>query len=514
MIDEALKQQLRDIFADLNSSFLLVGKLNPEHSKAEQMREFLEDVSSCSSKIDYKIISGEQVEIDILKNGEMTPIRFLAIASGHEFSSFILAILNLDGQGKNLPDEFIKSRILNLQGEINITTYMSLSCQNCPEVVQALNLIAIFSRTIIHKIVDGSIFKDELEKLNIQAVPTVYVNGELFYVGRSSLGELLSLLEQKFSHEQTLIERNYDVILAGAGPAGCTSALYLARKGMKVALVSERLGGQVNETGAIENIPSVKITEGKAFAKDLRDQIRAQDNIDILDNRIIQNASIDTDIKSLEIKGGEKILAPQIIIATGAKWRKLNIPGESEYIGRGVAFCPHCDGPLFEGKTVAVIGGGNSGVEAAIDLSNICKRVFLLEFLPDLKADLVLQNNLYSRKNVQVFTNVSAEEILGDDIKVHGLRFRENSSNQAEQIELDGVFIQIGLSANSEIFSPEVKCNQSGEIEINKNSRTNLKGVYAAGDVSDVSYKQIVISMGEGAKAALSAFEDRIRELS
>ncbi len=515
MLENALKEQLRGIFSELSSNYKLLIELNPQHPKAAELTEFLGDFADCSSKIECESVSGEALKFTIVKDSIISGISFRAIPNGHEFTSLILAILNLDGKGKNLPDDFTTQRIKRLVGEINLTTYMSLTCTNCPDIVQSLNVMAIIGAGVKHEAVDGALYQDEVNELGIQSVPTVYADGELLHVGRGSIGDLLAKLEERYGSQQSdhKITREYDVVVAGGGPAGATAALYLARKGLKVGVVAQKIGGQVNETSAIENIPSVASTTGTTLAADLRKHMEEYPTIELLENRIIEEVETEAGIKRLTIKGGEVIEAKQLIIATGAQWRKLGIEGESEYIGRGVAFCPHCDGPLFKDKSVAVIGGGNSGVEAAIDLAGICKKVYLYEFMESLKADNVLQEKLRSLPNVEIFTNFQTTRILGDGSRVVGLEAKNRTTEELTLTNLDGLFIQIGLSANSAVFKDLVSVNRVGEIEVDRNGRTSLNGVYAAGDVTDVSYKQIIISMGEGAKAALAAFDDRIRGL-
>ena len=361
--------------------------------------------------------------------------------------------------------------------------------------------------------VDGAIYTDEVEKLGISAVPTVYANGEVLHIGQSNLGELLVKLEAKVGKENLNVEhvrKTFDLIVVGAGPAGTSAAIYSARKGLNVALVAERVGGQVNETTAIENIPSVAKTTGTQLAADLR-QHASEYAITIMDQRKVEEVKIVGDNKEVYTSFGEILTAPQLIIATGAAWRKLGVPGEAVHIGRGVAFCPHCDGPFFKGKDVAVVGGGNSGVEAAIDLAGICKSVTVLEYAETLKADTVLQDKLASLSNAKVMKQVVTKEVVGDGTKISALKIAPREGGEEQTLAVDGVFVQIGLAANTQVFDGVVERNRAGEIVIDERCRTNVPGIYAAGDCSTVPYKQIVIAMGEGAKAALTAFDDRIR---
>lgn len=512
MLDIELKNQLKGIFSTLEGKYTLLIKTSTSHEKYSELVEMLTDFADCSVNIDSRIEEGEALEFSILKDNSETGIAFRAVPGGHEFTSLILAVLNADGKGKNLPDEFTTSRIKALNSPIKLTTYMSLSCTNCPDIVQALNIVALLNDGITHEAVDGALYEEEVNSLNVQAVPTVFADGEQFHVGRGGIVDLLDKLEVKYgSQASTEVKvKEYDLVVAGGGPAGVTAAIYSARKGLNVAIVANRIGGQVNETVAIENIPSIIETTGIQLAADLRAHA-ASNKIDLLDNRTIESFAVTTEGKELAIKGGEIIKAPQMIIATGANWRRLNVAGENEYIGRGVAFCPHCDGPLFKDKRVAVIGGGNSGVEAAIDLAGIASQVTVIEFMDMLKADTVLQEKLKSLPNVMVYTSTATSEIVGDGTKVVGIKVKDRATEMESTIELEGVFVQIGLSANSTLFASTIPVNRIGEIITDNNGKTSVQGVYAAGDVTDVSYKQIIISMGEGAKAALAAFDDRIR---
>lgn len=513
MLENALKDQLRGIFATLDSQYTLDITVSPEHESRNELLELLQDVASCSEKISCEINTGQSLAFSILKNGKDTGIIFRAVPNGHEFTSLLLAILNSDGKGKNLPDEEICRRITALQGPIKVTTYVSLTCTNCPDVVQALNIMVTLNSNFTHEIVDGAIHETEVEALKIQAVPSVYAEGKLIHVGRSDLGELLGKLEAQYGSTPPsgeVAEKKYDVIVVGSGPAGSAAAIYSARKGLNVAIVAERVGGQVKETVGIENLISVPSTTGEQLANDLRTHIH-QYPIALHEHRKVEKVEISNNEKILTVTGGERFIAPSVIVATGASWRRLNVPGEADYIGKGVAFCPHCDGPFYKGKHVAVIGGGNSGIEAAIDLAGICSKVTVFEFLPELKADRVLQEKANSLPNVEIFVNSQTTEVIGDGNKVVGLRIKDRTTEEEKEITLDGIFVQIGLAANSGAFREIVNTNKPGEIIIDTHCRTNIPGIYAAGDVSTIPYKQIIISMGEGAKAALSAFEDRIR---
>ena len=515
MLDSGLKEQVRSIFSSLESSYILDIYVPENHESRQELISLLEDTASCSDKIKCRINNGETLVFHLLKDGAKTGIKFRAVPNGHEFSTLLLSILNSDGKGKNFPDDFTSNRVRSLKGEINISTYVSLTCTNCPDVAQALNLMAVINPNITHETVDGAINEEETAALNIQGVPAVYADGEFMHSGRSGFGELLDKLEAKYGTDFNTSAfssetKEYDVIVVGGGPAGSSAAIYSARKGLKVAVLAERIGGQVKETVGIENLISIPSTTGNKLAGDLKAHIQEYP-IDIFENRIVEKTELCGNNKIINTKGGETYSAPALIIATGASWRRLNIEGESKYIGKGVAFCPHCDGPFYKGKHVAVIGGGNSGIEAAIDLAGICSKVTVFEFLEELKADKVLQEKLQNLPNTEVFLNSQTTELLGDNEKLTGIKIKDRDTGQERTVNLDGIFIQIGLSANSSVFKDIVKTNRTGEIIIDGHCRTNIPGIYAAGDVSTVPYKQIIISMGEGAKAALSAFDDRIR---
>lgn len=507
-----MKGQLREIFSGLQHEYTFDIYVAEGHGSREELLGLLGDVASTSEKISCRVNSGDELSFRLLKDGEPTGISFRGIPTGHEFTSLLLAVLNSDGQGKNLPDDFTRGRVQALKGPVRLTTYISLTCTNCPDVVQSLNIMAVLNPDISHEMVDGGLNGQEVASLGIQGVPAVYADGVLVHSGRGDFGELLAKLEERYGSAGVADggTKEYDVIVVGGGPAGVSAAVYSARKGLRVAVVAGNVGGQVRETVGIENLISKSRTTGGELAADLRRHMEDYP-IDIFENRTVKKIAVAGNLKEILTRGNEKFAAPALIIATGAGWRRLGVEGESEHVGKGVAFCPHCDGPFYKGRPVAVIGGGNSGVEAAIDLAGICSRVTLFEFMEELKADTVLQEKVRSLPNVEVVLNSETVKIVGDGKKVDSLQVKDMASGAERTVELDGVFVQIGLVPNSEAFKGLVPINRAGEIEVDAACRTSAQGVYAAGDVTSVPYKQIVVAMGEGAKAALSAFEDRIK---
>lgn len=518
MFDNSILEQVRQLLADLKSRITLRAVYNPQHAKAAEFETFVSEFCSCSDMLGMETehtADEGRLEFSIEKNGQPTGIAFRGIPGGHEFSSLLLAVLNADGRGKNLPDEGVTRRIKAIKGPVSLRTYMSLSCTNCPDVVQALNVMALLNGGISHEIADGALWQDEVDGLGIQGVPTVMADGDQLHVGRGDLATLLQKIEERYGADndtQTAepTERSYDVVVVGGGPAGVSAAIYSARKGLRVAIVAGRIGGQVKDTVGIENLISVPKTTGARLADDLRTHL-GDYAVDIFENRNVERAELTTAPKRIHAKGGEVFSSPAVIIATGASWRRLGVEGEADYIGRGVAFCPHCDGPFYKNRPVAVIGGGNSGIEAAIDLAGICSHVTVLEFADELRADTVLQDKARSLDNVEIFTSMQTTRVIGDGRKVTAIEVKDRKTGDIRQIALDGIFVQIGLAANSAPFADELQLTDRREIRADAFCRTSLPGVYAAGDVTDVPYKQIIIAMGEGAKAALSAFDDRVR---
>jgi len=506
MLDQDLIQQLREVFSKLDNDVEILVH-SSTHQKQDELMNMLLDLTKASSKIKiHEIKKTSSIPRFQVAN---TGITFSGIPGGHEFSSLVLAILNSNFKGK-FPDEEIVQRIKSLKGPINLKTYISLSCENCPEVVQMLNLMSILHDQFHHEMIDGELVEQEIKHLGIQGVPSIVHQDKLFNSGKISLLELLKKLENHFGtiKKTTTIKDLgfFDVVVIGGGPAGASSAIYSARKGLKTILIAEKMGGQVLDTKGIENLISTPYTEGQKLSSDLNLHM-AQYPIQILEHRKVASVSID-DLHEISLESGEKLKSKAMIIATGARWRQLNIPGEKEYIGRGVAFCPHCDGPYYKNKDIAVIGGGNSGVEAAIDLAGIVKSLTLIEFSSQLKADKILENKLKSLSNVNIKTNTKTISIKGNGEKVVGIECEDLLSGEKNLLDLDGVFVQIGLVPNSQFMKDVVAVNKNGEIIIDSKCRTSKKGIYAAGDVTTVPFKQIVIAIGEGAKAALTAFED------
>jgi len=511
-LDQAMLDQLKGVFQKLSHPITLLVDQS-DHPKQSELLEMLNDVSSTSNLLELKT-SGQispHPRFSIQKDGQYNGITFSGIPGGHEFTSLILAILNSDLQGK-LPDEMIQNRIKSLKGPIKLKTFISLSCENCPEVVQALNLMAILNPKFEHEMIDGEFAQDEIESLKIQGVPSVIFDKTLLSSGKNNLMGLLEALEKQFGSEESSSSTvskdlgDYDVVVVGAGPAGVSSAIYTARKGLKTAIITDRMGGQLQDTKGIENMISIPYTEGPELSAHLAKHI-AEYDIQVLEHRRVEKVE-NGELKHLVLNSGEKLNTKALIVATGAKWRELGVEGEKDYLGRGVAYCPHCDGPYYKGKNVAVVGGGNSGVEAAIDLAGIVKHVTVFEFMPELKADKVLIDKLNSLPNTTIIKNARTNKVVGNGEKVTALEYENRESKELKQLELDGIFVQIGLVPNSAFVKDIVKTNKFGEIDIDVKCRSDQKGIYAAGDVTTVPYKQIVVALGEGAKAGLSAFED------
>jgi alkyl hydroperoxide reductase subunit F len=516
MLDAPLKDQVRAYFERIKQPIELVPSLD-DGAKSAEMRDLLEELASLSDKVTLAPNENDvhTPSFAIRRIGTDVSVRFAGLPMGHEFNSLILALLQVGGHPPKEAPELIET-IANLDGDYNFETYFSLSCQNCPDVVQALNVMSVLNPRIRHVAIDGALFQDEVEKRQVMAVPSVFLNGEPFAQGRMSLEEIVAKLD---THSVERAARKiadkaaFEVLVVGGGPAGAAAAIYAARKGIRTGIVAERLGGQVLDTMAIENLISVPHTEGPKLAAALEQQVKSHD-VDVMGAqtavRLVPSSDLDGLVK-VELASGAVLKSRTVILSTGARWRQLNIPGEDEYRNKGVAYCPHCDGPLFKGKRVAVIGGGNSGVEAAIDLAGIVAHVTLIEFDANLRADAVLQNKLYSLHNVTVITSARTSEIHGDGQKVIGLSYVKRDNDRPHRLDLDGVFVQIGLVPNTDWLKGTVALSTRGEIETDAKGQTTVPGVFAAGDATTVPYKQIIVAMGEGAKASLSAFDYLIR---
>lgn len=516
MLDANLKAQLQAYLEKVTQPFEIVASLD-NSAKSNELKALLEEISALSAKITLRLDGDDarKPSFSLNRIGSDMGLRFAGIPMGHEFTSLVLALLQVGGHPSKLAQEML-DQIAQLDGQFEFETYFSLSCQNCPDVVQALNLMAVLNPNIRHVAIDGALFQEEVEKRQIMSVPMVFLNGELFGQGRMGVEEIVAKLDTGAADraaEKMNAEAPFEVLVVGGGPAGSAAAIYSARKGIRTGVAAERFGGQVMDTLSIENFISVKETEGPKLARAMEEHVREY-GVDIMNLQRASRLIPATDANGLhtvEFESGGKLQAKTVIVATGARWREMNVPGEQEYRTRGVAYCPHCDGPLFKGKRVAVIGGGNSGVEAAIDLAGIVAEVTLLEYGDVLRADEVLQKKLTSLPNVKVVKKALTTEVVGDGSKVTGLKYKDRDSGEQFTIALEGIFVQIGLLPNSEWLKGTVDLSDRGEIEVDARGATNVPGVFAAGDVTTVPYKQIIISMGEGAKASLSAFDHIIR---
>ena len=515
-LDITIKNQLQDYMTRLVNPIKLLANLD-ETASSQEMLEMLEEVASLSEKITLNKetdVSKRIPSFEVNREIDVTGITFAGIPSGHEFTSFVLALLQAGGHPLKIDAEKIE-QIKNIQGKFHFETYISLSCHNCPDVVQALNAMSIINSNISHVMIDGALFQKEVEDKQIMAVPTIFLNDKPFGQGRMELDEIVNKIDSSASlkeAEKISKKETYDILIVGGGPAGASAAVYSARKGLRTGIVSERFGGQVMDTLGIENFISVKATEGPKLVTALEEHVKEYD-VDIMNLQRAKSIQKNDEnaLFEVELENGGKLKSKSVIVATGARWRELNVPGEKEFKGKGVAYCPHCDGPLFKGKHVAVIGGGNSGVEATIDLANIVGHVTLFEFAPELKADDILQKRLYSLPNVDVILNAQTLEVLGTD-KVNSMIYLDRETNEKKTIPLEGIFIQIGLLPNTDFVKNTVDLSKFGEIIIDSHGQSSLKGLFAAGDATTVPYKQIIIAMSEGAKASLGAFDYLIRQ--
>jgi len=513
MLDDNLKTQLKAYLERLTRPVELVASLDDGEASRE-LQALLQDIKGLSDKvsvIERRDDAERKPSFLITNPGLDTGVRFAGVPLGHEFTSLVLALLQVGGHPSKEAADLLE-QIRNLNGDFNFETYYSLSCHNCPDVVQALNLMAVLNPRIRHTAIDGGVFKDEISAREVMGVPTVFLNGERFGQGRMELAEIVGKLDKGAAAREAArlnAKEVFDVLIVGGGPAGAAAALYAARKGIRTGVVAERFGGQVLDTMGIENFISVEKTDGPRFAAAMEQHVRAYD-VDIM-NLQTARALIPGNLIEVQLESGASLKARTVILSTGARWRNMNVPGEDQYRTKGVTYCPHCDGPLFKGKRVAVIGGGNSGVEAAIDLAGVVAHVTLLEFAPELRADAVLQRKLRSLPNVDIITSAQTTEVTGDGQRVNGLVYKDRTNDEVHTVELEGVFVQIGLLPNTDWLKGTVELSRHGEIIVDAHGRTSVPGVFAAGDVTTVPYKQIVIAAGDGAKAALSAFDHLIR---
>ena len=517
MLDDTLKAQLQGYLTRLQRPIRLIASLDASPAAAE-MRELLNTIASLSDRVtvDESGSDERRPSFVIAREGETRGVRFAAIPLGHEFTSLVLALLWTGGHPPKEDAETLAA-VDALRGDFRFEVYMSLSCHNCPDVVQALSLMAVRNPAVQTVVIDGGLYQAEVEQRQVMAVPMVFLNGEVFGSGRMTLQEIVAKLDVNADQREAAkldAKDPFDVLIVGGGPAGAAAAVYAARKGIRVGVAAERFGGQTNDTLAIENYISVLETDGPKFAAALESQVRhyGVDLMNLQRAETLVPAREPGGLIQVHMANGATLKARSVILSTGARWRNVNVPGEAEYRNKGVAYCPHCDGPLFKGKRVAVIGGGNSGVEAAIDLAGIVAQVDLLEFADSLKADAVLVNKLKSLPNVRIHTSAQTTEITGAGGTVNGLSYKDRVSGEARHLELEGVFVQIGLVPNTEWLKGTIELSRFGEIVVDDKGHTNVPGVFAAGDCTTVPYKQIVIAAGEGSKAALSAFDHLIRQ--
>ncbi|EUJ31004.1 alkyl hydroperoxide reductase subunit F [Listeria floridensis FSL S10-1187] len=507
MLDAEIKKQLAQYLEMLENDIVLrVGLDSSDNSK--KLSDFVQEITGMSPKISMIEGSFERLpsfSVDP-KEGE-SGIVFSGIPLGHEFTSLVLALLQVGGRAPKVSEK-VKKQILSIKQDLHFETYVSLSCHNCPDVVQALNIMSVLNPLVSHTMVEGGMFQKEIDAKNIMGVPTVFLNGEEFSNGRMTIEQILEKVVGGADISEFENKDPYDVLVIGGGPAGASAAIYAARKGIRTGLVAETFGGQVLETLGIENVIGTKYIEGPELMRTVEEHVNEYD-VDVM--KTVRTTKLEkNELVELTLNNGAVLKSKTAIVATGARWRNINVPGEKEFKNKGVAYCPHCDGPLFAGKNVAVIGGGNSGIEAAIDLAGLVNHVTVLEFMSELKADQVLQKRLYSLPNVTVLTNVQTKEITGTE-KVNGVTYVNRETNEEVHLELEGVFILIGLVPNTEWLEGTVERTKMGEIIVDKRGASSLPGVFAAGDCTDSAYKQIIISMGSGATASLGAFDYLIR---
>lgn len=515
MLDANLKAQLAAYLERMTQPVEIVASLDDTKASVE-MQALLKDIADASPKVQVTETRGgphRTPSFQINRPGQNTGPRFAGLPMGHEFTSLVLALLQMGGYPPKV-EESVLQQIRALPGDYEFEVYVSLTCHNCPDVVQALNLMAAQNPRVRATMIDGSLFQDEVNARQVMAVPTVFLNGTHFGQGRMTLEEILGKIDTAGAQRQAealSAKAPYDVLIVGGGPAGAAAAVYAARKGIRTGIASERFGGQVLDTLGIENFISVKETEGPKFAMALEEHVRHYD-VETVNLQRAKGLRQANGLVEVDLDSGATLKGKTVILSTGARWRTLGVPGEQEYRNKGVTFCPHCDGPLFKGKPVAVIGGGNSGIEAAIDLAGIVRHVTVIEFGTELRADAVLQKKLKSLPNVDVILNAQTTEVAGDGQKVSGLAYKDRASGEEKRVAVEGVFVQIGLVPNTEWLKGTLELSKHGEIIVDARGATSLPGVFAAGDCTTVPFKQIIIAAGDGAKAALSAFDYLIRQ--
>jgi alkyl hydroperoxide reductase subunit F len=513
MLDSNLKTQLKGYLERISQPVEIVASVD-DSDKSREMLELLTDIESVSDLIRIEVRRDDaelKPSFALRRPATESQVRFAGLPMGHEFTSLVLALLHTGGYPPKA-DPAIVEQIRNLDGDYGFETFVSLTCQSCPDVVQALNMMAVLNPRVRHTMIDGAVFQDEVERRQVMAVPALFLNGQPFAQGRMELAEIVAKLDAGAAARngaRLRAKAPFDVLVVGGGPAGAAAAIYAARKGIRTGIAAERIGGQLLDTVGIENFISVKETQGHQLASGLEQHVTAYD-VDVM-NLQRAEALIPGDLIEVKLIGGGALKARSVIIATGARWREIDVPGEREYRNRGVAYCPHCDGPLFKGKRVAVVGGGNSGVEAAIDLAGLASHVWLIEYDAQLRADAILKAKLRSLPNVTVITGAQTTEVTGDGERVSGLIYKDRQSGALHAVELAGVFVQIGLVPNTDWLKGTIRLSPRGEIEVDARGQTSVPGVFAAGDCTVVPYKQIVIAVGEGAKASLSAFDHLIR---
>ncbi len=516
MLDANIASQLSTHLQKVTQPIVLQSSLD-DGPKSRELAELLDEIAAMSPLITVERTDDDErrPSFAIVRAGTDISVRFAGIPLGHEFTSLVLALLQVGGHPSTASDETIR-QIQDLPGDLHFETYFSLTCQNCPDVVQALNLMSVLNANISHTAIDGALFQDEVDERRVMAVPSVFLNGEPWDQGRMTLDEIVAKLDTGAAQRRAaeLADKDvFDVLVVGGGPAGAAAAIYSARKGIATGVVAERFGGQVLDTMAIENFISVPYTEGPKLVSALEQHVHDYE-VDVMDLqravRLIPAEEPGAPV-GVELENGAVLQSRSVVISTGARWRSMGVPGEQEYRNKGVTYCPHCDGPLFKGKRVAVIGGGNSGVEAAIDLAGVVAHVTLIEFDDQLRADEVLQRKLRSLPNVDVLVSSLTTEVLGDGDQVVGLTVTDRTTETDRTVDVDGVFVQIGLLPNTEWLEGAVDLSPRKEIVIDDRGQTSVPGVFAAGDCTTVPYKQIVIAMGAGATASLSAFDHLIR---